>query len=52
MPKIVVADLSIRKMLTSALRMEGHNVVSALDGQEGLETIQRIRPDTSYSRTS
>ena len=50
MPKIVVVDddLSIREMLTSALRMEGHNVVSAIDGQEGLETIQRIRPDLIF----
>ncbi len=50
MPKIVVVDddLSIREMLTKALSSQGHHVLPAIDGQDGLEVIRRTQPDLIF----
>jgi|GEM_PF-837788 PAS domain S-box-containing protein len=50
MPNIIVVDddLSIRDMLTGVLRSQGHQVTSAIDGQDGLEMIRKNPPDLIF----
>ena len=50
MPNIVVVDddSGIREMLEGVLRTQGHQVSTAFDGDDGLETIRRLHPDLVF----
>lgn len=48
MPKTVLVvddEPDIRRMLEIALKTQGYTVLLAQDGQEGLDTLKRSRPD-------
>ncbi len=48
MPKLIVFvedDPTLQKTLGRALEQEGYEVQSALDGQNGLALVKRIKPD-------
>jgi CheY-like chemotaxis protein len=45
MSRILIADdeVSLRKVLAASLRREGHEVVSAQDGEEALQLLEASR---------
>lgn len=45
-PKVLVVDDKhyIRQLLSTALRLQGYEILTAGDGEEGLEMIRRHRP--------
>ena len=45
MARILIADdeVSLRKVLAASLRREGHEVVSAQDGEEALQLLEASR---------
>lgn len=45
--RIVIAedDPHILQLLEHVLSVEGHQVTTAKDGEEGLETVKRLKPD-------
>ena len=47
MPKILVIDdeIEIREILTKAFSIQGHQVTTAIDGQDGLDVVREIVPD-------
>ena len=51
MSKIVFCedDPMIRKLVQAALRSTSHDVHMAEDGKEGLDLIERLRPDVVFS---
>ncbi len=54
MAKIVFCadDPMIRKLITAAMRGSGHDVQLAVDGEEGLALIRKMRPDLVFSDVS
>jgi len=46
---IVVDDPSLREFLLESIRMQGHKVVSACDGCEGLKIFQEEAPDLVFT---
>ncbi|HET7327471.1 MAG TPA: response regulator [Nocardioidaceae bacterium] len=46
-PRVLVVDDSqtIRDLISLNLELEGFDVVTAVDGQDCLEQVQRVRPD-------
>jgi CheY-like chemotaxis protein len=45
-------DPAIRKLVQAAMRSTGHEVHIAVNGREGLELIQRVRPDVVFTDVS
>ena len=54
MAKIVFCedDPMIQKLIKAAMRDTGHEVHMAVDGQEGLALIRKVRPDLVFSDVS
>jgi CheY-like chemotaxis protein len=54
MAKIVFCedDPMIQKLIKAAMRDTGHEVHMAVDGEEGLALIRRVRPDLVFSDVS
>ena len=54
MSKVVFCedDPMIRKLVQTALRSTSHDVHIADDGKQGLDLIQRVRPDVVFSDVS
>jgi len=42
-------EVQIQKLIRIAMRTTAHEVHIAVDGQEGLELIERIRPDVVFT---
>ena len=42
-------DPSVRKLIQTVMRSTGHEVHLAEDGREGLELIERFRPDAVFT---
>jgi CheY-like chemotaxis protein len=45
-------DPAIRKLVQAALRTSTHEVHLATNGREGLEVVQRVRPDVVFTDVS
>jgi CheY-like chemotaxis protein len=54
MAKIVFCedDPMIQKLIRTAMRDTGHEVHMAVDGEEGLAMVRRVRPDLVFSDVS
>ena len=54
MAKIVFCedDPMIQKLIRAAMRGSGHEVHLAVDGEEGLALVRRVRPDLIFSDVS
>jgi len=54
MAKIVFCedDPMIQKLIRAAMRDSGHEVHMAVDGEEGLAIVRRVRPDLIFSDVS